>query len=168
MRLRNKVALVTGAASGFGAEIARLFAAEGALVAVVDLNEAGARSISTEIGNAASPIKCDVAVGPEVRNAVETTQEIFGRLDIVVNNAGTTHRNKPMLEVTEAEFDKVYAVNASLSVRMISSVTDIPRSSVHRAMRAIARAEAKKEVAIAEIAAELLGERLPHGRRGRR
>ena len=111
MRLRNKVALVTGAASGFGAEIARLFAAEGAFVAVVDLNEAGARSISTEIGNAASPIRCDVAVGPEVRNAVETTRKIFGHLDIVVNNAGTTHRNKPMLEVTEAEFDKIYAVN---------------------------------------------------------
>jgi hypothetical protein len=59
-------------------------------------------------------------------------------------------------------------MKAGLSVRMISSVTDIPRSSVHRAMRAIVRAEAKKEVAIAEIAAELLGERLPHGRRGRR
>ena len=102
---------MTGAASGFGAEIARLFAAEGAFVAVVDINEAGAQSISTEIGNAASPIRCDVAVGPEVRNAVESTQKIFGRLDIVVSNAGTTHRNKPMLEVTEAEFDKVYAVN---------------------------------------------------------
>ena len=59
-------------------------------------------------------------------------------------------------------------MKAGLSVRMISSVTDIPRSSVHRAMRAIVRAEAKKEVAIAEIAAELLGERPPHGRRGRR
>ena len=118
MRLRNKVALVTGAASGFGAEIARLFAAEGAFVAVVDLNEAGARSISTEIGNAASPIKCDVAVGPEVRNAVETTQKIFGRLDIVVNNAGTTHRNKPMLEVTEAEFDKVYAVDIAIALAL--------------------------------------------------
>ena len=59
-------------------------------------------------------------------------------------------------------------MKAGLSVRMISSVTDIPRSSVHRAMRAIARAEAKKEVAIAEIASELLGERLPHSRRGRR
>lgn len=100
MRLRNEVALATGA--GFGAEIARPFAAEGAFVAVVDLNEAGARSISTEIGNAASSIRCDVAVGPEVRNAVETTEKIFGRLEIVVNNAGTTHRNKPMLEVTEA------------------------------------------------------------------
>ena len=111
MRLRNKVALVTGAASGFGAEIARLFAAEGAFVAVVDINEEGARTVSTKIGNAASPIRCDVAVGPEVRNAVETTRKIFGHLDIVVNNAGTTHRNKPMLEVTEAEFDKVYAVN---------------------------------------------------------
>ena len=99
MRLRNEVALATGA--GFGAEIARPFAAEGAFVAVVDLNEAGARSISTEIGNAASSIRCD-AVGPEVRNAVEITQKIFGPLEIVVNNAGTTHRNKPMLEVTEA------------------------------------------------------------------
>jgi 3-oxoacyl-[acyl-carrier protein] reductase len=116
MRLRNEVALVTGA--GFGAEIARPFAAEGAFVAVVDLNEAGARSISTEIGNAASSIRCDVAVGPEVRNAVETTQKIFGRLEIVVNNAGTTHRNKPMLEVTEAEFDKVYVVNVKSIFRM--------------------------------------------------
>jgi hypothetical protein len=59
-------------------------------------------------------------------------------------------------------------MKAGLSVRMISDVTDIPRSSVHRAMRAIARAEAKKQVAIAEIASELLGERLAHGRRGRR
>ena len=59
-------------------------------------------------------------------------------------------------------------MKAGLSVRMISSVTDIPRSSVHRAMRAIARAEAKKEVAIAEIASQLLGERLPYRRRGRR
>jgi hypothetical protein len=59
-------------------------------------------------------------------------------------------------------------MKAGLSVRMISDVTDIPRSSVHWAMRAIARAEAKKEVAIAEIASELLGERLPHSRRGRR
>ena len=59
-------------------------------------------------------------------------------------------------------------MKAGLSVRMISDVTDIPRSSVHRAMRAIARAEAKKEVVIAEIASELLGERLPHRRRGRR
>ena len=59
-------------------------------------------------------------------------------------------------------------LKAGLSVRMISDVTYIPRSSVHRAMRAIARAEAKKQVAIVEIASELLGERLPHGRRGRR
>ena len=59
-------------------------------------------------------------------------------------------------------------MKAGLSVRIISDVTDIPRSSVHRAMRAIARAEAKKEVAIAEIASELLGERLPNGGRGRR
>ncbi len=127
-RLQNKVALVTGAASGFGAEIARAFAAEGAFVAVVDLNEAGARGISSEIGNTALPIKCDVATAGDVRNAVETTHKIFGRLDIVVNNAGTTHRNKPMLEVTEAEFDKVYAVNVKSIYHMAHAAVPAMRA----------------------------------------
>ena len=123
---RGRVGLLAQRLRGF-------FAAEGAFVAVVDLNEAGARSISTEIGNAASAIRCDVAVGPEVRNAVETTQKIFGRLDIVVNNAGTTHRNKPMLEVTEAEFDKVYAVNVKSIFHM--ALAAVP---VMRRLRAVA------------------------------
>jgi 3-oxoacyl-[acyl-carrier protein] reductase len=102
MRLQERVALVTGAASGFGAEIARVFASEGAFVAVADINEGGARSVSAEIGNAALPIKCGVSVAADVRGAVNMTRDSFGRLDIVVNNAGTTHRNKPMLDVTEA------------------------------------------------------------------
>jgi 3-oxoacyl-[acyl-carrier protein] reductase len=128
MRLQDKVALVTGAASGFGAEIARVFAAEGAFVAVVDVNEAGARSVSAEIGNTALPIKCDVTAAADVRNAVETTLKSFGRLDIVVNNAGTTHHNKPMLEVTEAEFDKVYAVNVKSIFHMVHAAVPVMRA----------------------------------------
>jgi 3-oxoacyl-[acyl-carrier protein] reductase len=128
MRLEDKVALVTGAASGFGAEIARVFASEGAHVAVVDLNEDGARSVSAEIGNTALPIRCDVSLSADVRNAAEATRARFGRLDIVVNNAGTTHRNKPMLEVTEAEFDRVYAVNVKSLFHMAHAAVPIMRA----------------------------------------
>ncbi len=111
MRLAGKVALVTGAASGFGEGIARAYAAEGAKVVVADLNLEGVRRVAGELGNCAVAIGGDVSVGPDCRAMVERALEAFGGLDILVNNAGTTHRNKPLLEVTEAEFDRVYAVN---------------------------------------------------------
>lgn len=128
MRLKNKTTLVTGAASGFGAEIARVFAREGAKVAVVDLNEEGARIVAKEIGNTASPIRCDVSVGAEVRAAVEATRNAFGRVDIIVNNAGTTHRNKPMTDVTEAEFDRVFAVNVKSLFNMAQAAVPVMRA----------------------------------------
>ncbi len=128
MRLEDKVALVTGAGSGFGAEIARMFASEGAHVALIDLNEESARCISAEIGSTALPIRCDVSLSADVRNAVETTRARFGRIDIVVNNAGTTHRNKPMLEVTEAEFDRVFAVNVKSLFHMAHAAVPIMRA----------------------------------------
>lgn len=128
MRLQNKVALVTGAASGFGAEIARQFAGEGARVAVVDLNEEGARAISREIGDAALPLHCDVSVAGDVHAAVDATRKRFGRLDIVVNNAGTTHRNKPLLDVTEAEFDRVFAVNVKSLFHMAQATVPVMRA----------------------------------------
>ena len=128
MRLKDKVALVTGAASGFGAEIARVFAREGAKVAVVDLNEEGARAVAREIGNAASPIRCDVSVGADVRAAVEATHKTFGRVDIIVNNAGTTHRNKPMTDVTEDEFDRVFAVNVKSLYNMAQAAVPLMRA----------------------------------------
>ena len=128
MRLKNKTALVTGAASGFGAEIARVFAREGAKVAVVDLNEEGARIVAKEIGNTASPIRCDVSVGAEVRAAVEATRNAFGRVDIIVNNAGTTHRNKPMTDVTEDEFDRVFAVNVKSLYNMAQAAVPLMRA----------------------------------------
>jgi 3-oxoacyl-[acyl-carrier protein] reductase len=128
MRIQNKVALVTGAASGFGAEIARVFANEGAQVAIVDINEEGARSLSAEIGKQSLAIKCDVSSAADVRNAVEATKARYGRLDIVVNNAGTTHKNKPMLDVTEAEFDRVFAVNVKSLFNMAHAAVPVMRA----------------------------------------
>ncbi|MGZ5087821.1 MAG: SDR family oxidoreductase [Usitatibacter sp.] len=114
MRLKNKVAIVTGAGSGFGEAIARRFAEEGAQVVVNDIAAAGARRVATEIGaggdKAAAQVG-DVSRDPDVAALVQAALDAFGRLDIVVNNAGTTHRNRPMLEVDEEEFDRIYAVN---------------------------------------------------------
>ncbi len=111
MRLGNKIAVVTGAASGFGAEIARVFAREGAKVAVLDINGEGAAKVAREIGTSAIAIAADVTKRADIDAAVAKTLETFGRLDIVVNNAGWSHKNRPMLEVSEEEFDRVYAIN---------------------------------------------------------
>jgi 3-oxoacyl-[acyl-carrier protein] reductase len=111
MRLTNKVALVTGAGSGFGKAIAETYAREGAKVAVVDINPAAAKDVASVIGPAAVAVTCDVARKADVAAAVAATVKAFGTIDILVNNAGTTHRNRPMLEVEEAEFDRVFAVN---------------------------------------------------------
>ena len=105
MRLKDKLAIVTGAGSGFGAGIARRFAAEGAHVVVNDLSPEGER-VAREIGGRF--VQGDVTKDADWAKLVREAGE---RLDIVVNNAGWTHRNKPYLEVSEAEFDKVYAVN---------------------------------------------------------
>ncbi len=111
MQLKGKTALVTGAASGFGAEIARRYVQEGARVAILDINIEGAKKVAHACGGAALAVAADVTKRADVDAAVAKVNETFGRLDIVVNNAGWTHRNKPMLEVTEDEFDRIYAVN---------------------------------------------------------
>jgi 3-oxoacyl-[acyl-carrier protein] reductase len=127
MRLAGKVALVTGAASGFGAEIARTFAREGAKVAILDLNAAGAEAVACSIGEAAFAVAGDVTRAADVRVAVERTMAAHGRLDIVVNNAGWTHRNRPLLDVSEAEFEKVYAVNVKSIYHMTLAVVPVMR-----------------------------------------
>ena len=109
MRLKGKVAIITGAGSGFGAGIAKRFAEEGAKVVVVDIDEKNGSRVARELD--ASFIKADVTRGADWARLVKECVSGAGRLDVVVNNAGWTHRNKPYLEVTEAEFDKVYAVN---------------------------------------------------------
>jgi 3-oxoacyl-[acyl-carrier protein] reductase len=110
MRLEGKTAIITGAASGFGAGIARRFAAEGAQVMVADLNGAAAQEVADEIGGIACEV--DVSRDASVKAMVQAALDAWGRIDILVNNAGTTHLPKPMDEVTEEEFDRVLAVNA--------------------------------------------------------
>ena len=127
MRLATKIALVTGAASGFGAEIARTFAREGAKVLLLDLNPDGARAVAASIGSQALAIAGDVTSAHDVTAAVEHALATHGRLDIVVNNAGWTHRNRPLLEVSEAEFDKVYAVNVKSIYHMTQAVVPLMR-----------------------------------------
>ena len=122
MRLKNKVAIVTGAASGFGAEIARLFALEGAMVVVSDINLAGAKTVAAEIGSAALAIEADVSLRPDIDHLVTSCIAEFGVPDIVVNNAGFTHRNQPLLGVDEALFDKVFAVNVKSIFHMVGAV----------------------------------------------
>ncbi len=109
MQLDDKVALVTGAASGFGEGIARRFAGEGASVVVADLNDQTGRKVADEIGGAY--VHADVADREDVRTMVGTAVERYGRLDVMVNNAGVTHVNRPMLEVGEEEFDRIFQVN---------------------------------------------------------
>jgi 3-oxoacyl-[acyl-carrier protein] reductase len=114
MRLSNKVAIVTGAGSGFGAGIARRFAEEGAGVVVADIADAAGQRVAGEIatgGGRALFVHADVTRSQDWASLVGATQAAYGRVDVVVNNAGWTHRNKPYVEVTEAEFDRVYAVN---------------------------------------------------------
>jgi 3-oxoacyl-[acyl-carrier protein] reductase len=110
----NKVAIVTGAGSGFGEAIAKRYAEEGAKVVVNDIAVVGAERVVKEIraaGGEAQVQIADVSRDADVALLVRSAVETYGALDIVVNNAGTTHRNRPMLEVDEKEFDRIFAVN---------------------------------------------------------
>jgi 3-oxoacyl-[acyl-carrier protein] reductase len=111
MRLKDKVAIVTGAAAGFGEGMAKRFAEEGARVVVADLNARGAERVASEIGDAAIAVSTDVSIRSDVEEMVHAAQNAFGRVDILVNNAGYTHRNGDLLDVDEESFDLIYAVN---------------------------------------------------------
>lgn len=114
MRLQGKVAIVTGGGSGFGEGIAKRFAQEGAKVMVADINDAGGNRVVAEIlasGGTAAFRHADVTQDADWAQLVAATVSQFGGLTTVINNAGTTHRNQPMTEVSEALFDRVYAVN---------------------------------------------------------
>lgn len=125
--LSNKVAIVTGAASGFGAEISRLYVKEGAKVVVADLNEAGAKAVAGELGGNAIAVKCDVAKRADIENLVAAAVKQFGTVDIVVNNAGYTHKNQPMLDTDEASFDRCFDVNVKAIYLMTQAVVPLLR-----------------------------------------
>ncbi len=109
MKLKDKTAIVTGGASGFGAGIARKFATEGATVMVVDLNSDAAEIVAQEINGHAHT--ADVANGDQVADMIETAIRMMGHVDIMVNNAGVTHLPGAMEDITEEDFDRVFAVN---------------------------------------------------------
>ncbi len=111
MRLNGQSAIVTGAASGFGRGIAEAFVAEGARVVVADINEAGAQEVADKLGQQAIACHVDVTSPQAVSDMVALAQKNFGTVDIMVNNAGITHSNQPLLDVEEKEFDRIYAVN---------------------------------------------------------
>ena len=114
MRVKDKVIIVTGAGSGIGEGIAKRLADEGATVVVNDLQPAGGQRVAEEIltgGGLARFIQADVTSSASMAALVEETVRQFGRLDVMVNNAGWTHMNQPMLDVSEEDFDRCYAVN---------------------------------------------------------
>ncbi len=125
MRLKDKTAIVTGAGSGFGKGIAMRFAKEGARVGVIDINAEAAREVASQIGNSAFAMEADVSIDRDVSRMVQEALDRWGQLDILVNNAGTTHRNQPMTEVTEEEYERIFAVNVKsvyLSARHVVPV----------------------------------------------
>jgi 3-oxoacyl-[acyl-carrier protein] reductase len=109
MRLEGKSAIVTGAGSGFGAGIARKFIAEGAQVLVADINREAAEGVAAEFGGTAC--HADVADAASVKAMVAAANDAFGKVDILVNNAGVTHLPAFMEDVSEEDFDRVFAVN---------------------------------------------------------
>lgn len=114
MRLQNLVSIVTGGSSGFGESICRTFAANGGKVVVADIDVANGERVAAELragGHDSFFCRADVAKNEDMEHLVRTAVQRFGRLDAMVNNAGISHRNQPLLEVSEAEFDRIFQVN---------------------------------------------------------
>ena len=110
MRLKNKIAIVTGGGSGFGAGIVKKFIQEGAKVVVADINLENAKKVAMDTGGFA--VEVDVSNSLSFKNMVDKTLEKFGKIEIMVNNAGITHLPNSMEDISEAEFDKIFAVNS--------------------------------------------------------
>jgi 3-oxoacyl-[acyl-carrier protein] reductase len=130
MRLEGKIAIITGAGGGFGEAMAIRFAAEGARVAVVDVRGAEAARVAAAIGDAAVAITADVGDASDVAGVVARTQAAFGGVaHILVNNAGTTYRNQPLLGIDETEFDRVFRVNVKSIFHFVHALVPAMRDA---------------------------------------
>ena len=133
MRLKGKKAIVTGGASGFGEGIVRKFVSEGADVLIADLNIEAAQKLSDELGTAVQASETNVAKNDCVLKMVALASAELGGVDILVNNAGITHLPAPMEEVSDEDFDKVFAVNCKsvfLTAKHIVPIFKSQRSGV--------------------------------------
>ena len=129
MRLQGKIAIVTGAGGGFGEGIAKRFAMEGAKVAVLDIRGEAAGRVASEIGREAIALTADVGAADDVQRVVDETTKRLGTPNILVNNAGTTHKNRPLLEVDEATFDLMFRVNVKSIFHFVRAIAPIMRDA---------------------------------------
>ena len=127
-QLAGKVAIITGAGSGFGTGMAEAYVREGAKVIVADINVEAGERVAKSLGAHAKAVATDVANGASVQAMVQACVESFGVPDIVINNAGTTHRNQPMLQVDEQTFDRVFNVNVKSIYHMAHAVVPVMRA----------------------------------------
>jgi 3-oxoacyl-[acyl-carrier protein] reductase len=127
-QLAGKVAIITGAGSGFGTGMAEAYVREGAKVIVADINTEAGERVAKSLGVNAKAVATDVANGASVQAMVQACVDSFGVPDIVINNAGTTHRNQPMLQVDEQTFDRVFNVNVKSIYHMAHAVVPVMRA----------------------------------------
>lgn len=128
MKLKDKVAVVTGAASGMGKQIALLYAEEGAKVVVSDLNQEGAKLVAEEInsaGGTALAIKTNVALEEDIQALIDTAVKIYGTVDILVNNAGIMDNFEPAADIEDKDWERVFAVNSTSVMRSTRKVLPI-------------------------------------------
>jgi 3-oxoacyl-[acyl-carrier protein] reductase len=127
-QLAGKVAIITGAGSGFGTGMAEAYVREGAKVIVADIHAEAGERVAKALGANAKAITTDVANGASVEAMVNACVDTFGVPDIVINNAGTTHRNQPLLQVDEQTFDRVFSVNVKSIYHMTHAVVPLIRA----------------------------------------
>ena len=127
-QLSNKIAIVTGAGSGFGEGIARAFVAEGAKVILTDINAAAVERVARELGENAVPHTCDVANRAQVQALVDHCVATWGVPEIVVNNAGIAQDNQPVTKTDEATYDRLFAVNVKSVYNMTVAVVPLMKA----------------------------------------